>query len=145
MKSFIPILLAAAFLQPLAAFAGGDPAKGAKVFKKCGACHNIGPGATTKVGPELNGVVGRHAGSIADYPYSDAMKNSGLTFDVATLSVYLKSPKAMVPGTLMSFPGLTKEEDIANVIAYLQTFGPDGEPVTPPAGAAPSEPPAPAQ
>lgn len=130
-RSFLPAL-AALVLPMAAAHADGDPAKGAKVFKKCVACHSIGPGATTKVGPELNGVVGRQAGSIAGYNYSDAMTSSGLTFDVPTLTIYLKAPKKLIPGTLMAFAGLSKDGDIANVIAYLRTFGPDGEPVTPP-------------
>jgi cytochrome c len=104
-----------------------DAAAGEKVFLKCKACHQIGEGAKNAVGPVLNGVVGRKAGTYPDYSYSDANKNSGLTWDEATLKEYLKNPRAKVPGTKMIFPGLTKEEDIDNVIAYLKQYGPDGK------------------
>jgi cytochrome c len=104
-----------------------DAALGEKVFQKCKACHQIGEGAKIAVGPVLNGVIGRKAGTYPDYSYSDANKNSGLTWDEATLKEYLKNPRAKVPGTKMIFPGLTKQEDIDNVIAYLKQFGPDGK------------------
>jgi cytochrome c len=104
-----------------------DAAAGEKVFLKCKACHQIGEGAKNAVGPVLNGVVGRKAGTYPDYSYSDANKNSGITWDEATLKEYLKNPRAKVPGTKMIFPGLTKEEDIDNVIAYLKQYGPDGK------------------
>ena len=111
-----------------AARADGDAAAGKQVFKKCHACHNIGEGARNSVGPVLNGVVGRKAGVYSGYHYSDANEHSGLTWDVATLTKYLKNPQAVVPPTKMMFPGLPKEKDIDNVIAYLSTFGPDGKP-----------------
>ena len=104
-----------------------DAALGEKVFLKCRACHQIGEGAKNAVGPVLNGVVGRKAGTYPDYSYSDANKSSGLTWDEATLKEYLKNPRAKVPGTKMIFPGLPKDEDIANVIAYLKQFGADGK------------------
>jgi cytochrome c len=104
-----------------------DAAAGEKVFLKCKACHQIGEGAKNAVGPVLNGVVGRKAGTYPDYSYSDANKNSGITWDEATLKEYLKNPRAKVPGTKMIFPGLTKDEDIDNVIAYLKQYGPDGK------------------
>ena len=106
--------------------AAGDPEKGVSVFNKCRACHRIGPGARTVVGPELNGVVGRKAGSLGDYPYSSAVKASGLTWDEATLAQWLRSPRALVPGTRMTFAGISKDDDIANVIAYLKTFDAQG-------------------
>ena len=104
-----------------------DVAAGEKVFLKCKACHQIGEGAKNAVGPVLNGVVGRKAGTYPGYSYSDANKNSGITWDEATLKEYLKNPRGKVPGTKMLFPGLTKESDIDNVIAYLKQFGPDGK------------------
>ena len=110
-----------------AAFADGDPVKGEQVFKVCKPCHQVGEIAKNFVGPELNGVVGRKAGTVPGYNYSDANKNLGLTWDEATLKKYLKNPREMVPGTKMAFPGLQKEEDIDNVIAYLKQFGPDGK------------------
>jgi cytochrome c len=109
------------------AASAGDAALGEKVFLKCRACHQIGEGAKNAVGPVLNGVVGRKAGSYPDYSYSDANKNSGITWDEATLKEYLKNPRAKVPGTKMIFPGLTKDDDIDNVIAYLKQFGADGK------------------
>jgi len=131
MKFAIAGLVAALLIVPPAAHAAGDADKGKVVFKKCMACHRIGPGAGTLVGPELNGVVGRKSGSIEGYRYSQAMLHAGLTFDEATLTIYLKGPRALVPGTNMTFPGLPKDEDIANVIAYLKTFNADGSPATP--------------
>ena len=104
-----------------------DVAAGEHVFAKCRACHEIGEGAKNNVGPVLNGVVGRKAGVYPDYNYSQANKNSGLTWDEATLHEYLKNPRAKVPDTKMTFPGLTSEKEIDNVIAYLKSFGPDGK------------------
>jgi cytochrome c len=115
----------------LFAFSGAayaqDAAAGEQVFKKCKICHQIGETAKNMVGPVLNGVVGRKAGTIEGYSYSDANKNSGLTWDEATLKVYLKNPREKVPGTKMTFPGLTSQTDIDNVVAYLKQFGPDGK------------------
>ena len=105
----------------------GDPAAGEKVFAKCRVCHQIGEGAKTAVGPELNGVVGRKAGSVPGYSYSTANKSSGITWDEATLKRYLKDPRGVVPGTKMLFPGLSKEKDIDDVIAYLRQFELDGK------------------
>ena len=98
-----------------------DAAAGEKVFMKCRACHQIGEKAKNSVGPALNGIVGRKAGTIANYNYSKANKDSGLTWDEATLTEYLKNPRAKVPGTKMAFPGLRSDAEIANVIAYLKT------------------------
>lgn len=128
MTNFQTYLFAAlALAGSVSAAAAQDAAAGEKVFLKCKACHQIGEGAKNAVGPVLNGVVGRKAGTAADYSYSDANKNSGITWDEATLKEYLKNPRAKVPGTKMIFPGLTKEDDISNVIAYLKQFGPDGK------------------
>jgi cytochrome c len=104
-----------------------DTALGEKVFLKCKACHQIGEGAKNAVGPVLNGIIGRPAGTYPGYSYSDANKSSGITWDVATLRDYLKNPRAKIPGTKMIFPGLPKDEDIDNVIAYLKQFGADGK------------------
>jgi cytochrome c len=117
----------AALIASVGAAAAQDAAAGEKVFAKCKICHQIGEGAKNLVGPALNGVVGRKASTYPDYHYSDANKNSGITWDEATLREYLRDPKAKVPGTKMVFPGLKSDEDIANVIAYLKQFGPDGK------------------
>jgi cytochrome c len=116
-----------ALVAGVSAAAAQDAAAGEKVFAKCKICHQIGENAKNFVGPVLNGVVGRKAGTYPGYNYSEANKTSGITWDEATLKVYLKDPKAKVPGTKMVFPGLTSDEDIANVIAYLKQFGPDGK------------------
>jgi len=113
-------LLSALALAPPAA--AQDAAAGEKVFLKCKACHQIGDNARNMVGPALTGIVGRKAGTYPGYNYSDANKNSGLVWDEATLKIYLKDPKAEVPGTKMTFPGLSSDKDIDNVIAYLKTF-----------------------
>jgi cytochrome c len=107
--------------------AAGDPDAGAQVFKKCFPCHAVGEGAQVKLGPVLNGLIGRKAGSYEGYNYTDANRKSGLVWDEATLATYLKNPKAAIPGTKMIFPGLPKDKDIADLIAYLKQFGPDGK------------------
>jgi cytochrome c len=117
----------AALLASISGAAAQDAAAGEKVFAKCKICHQIGENAKNAVGPVLNGVVGRPAGTYPDYQYSDANKNSGITWDEATLKEYLRDPKAKVPGTKKVFPGLKSDEDITNVIAYLKQFGPDGK------------------
>ncbi len=125
---YLSILGGAALVaSSAAAFAQGNAEAGEKVFAKCKICHQIGENAKSMVGPVLNGVVGRKAGTYPGYNYSEANKNSGLVWDEATLKVYLKNPQAKVPGTKMVFPGLTSETDIDNVIAYLKQFGPDGK------------------
>jgi cytochrome c len=109
-----------------AAFAQ-DTAAGEKVFLKCRPCHQTGEGAKNLIGPVLNGLLGRKAGTIEGYTYSDANKNSGIIWDEATLAEYLKNPRAKIPGTKMVFAGLPKEEEIVSLIAYLKQFGPDGK------------------
>ncbi len=97
-----------------------DAAKGALVFKQnCAICHTIEPGKN-KIGPSLAGVVGRKAGSAPGYSYTDANKNSGITWTEAELDKYLTNPRGVVPGTKMLFAGLKNPEDRKNVIAYLQ-------------------------
>jgi cytochrome c len=108
----------------------GDPEAGATVFKKCMACHKVGPDAKSGVGPSLNGVVGRPAGVYPDYSYSTAMKNSGLIWDELTLTTYLHAPRKLVPGTKMAFPGIKKDQEIADVIAYLRQFDARGQQVS---------------
>lgn len=115
----------------LAAATGGamaqDAAAGARVFNKCRACHMIGPGAKNGVGPELNGVIGRHSGSVEGYSYSEANKKSGLTWDEATFKEYIKNPKAKVPGTKMAFAGLSSQKDIDDLTAFLEQYDKDGK------------------
>ncbi|HRY06645.1 MAG TPA: cytochrome c family protein [Hyphomicrobiaceae bacterium] len=96
-----------------------DATNGANVFKKCKACHDVS--GKNKVGPHLNGVVGRKAGAVEGFKYSDAMKNSGITWNEAELDKYLKDPKADIPGNKMVFVGIKDDADRADLVAYLAT------------------------
>lgn len=118
-------LLAAVAIAPAAR--AQDAAAGEQVFRKCLPCHAVGPGAKNKVGPELNGLDGRHSGSAPGYSYSAANKNSGITWEEATFKEYIKDPRGKIPGTKMMFAGIKKEKDIADLWAYLKQFGPDGK------------------
>jgi cytochrome c len=99
--------------------AAGDATAGKALFQqKCSICHSVDVGVN-KIGPSLHGVVGRKAGSLEGYTYSDAMKNANRTWDEATLSDYLTNPRQKIPGVKMIFAGLPNEQDRENVIAYL--------------------------
>ena len=104
-----------------------DTIAGESSFKKCSVCHAIGEGATNKIGPELNGLDGRKSGSAPDYSYSDANKNSGITWNEAQFKEYIKDPKAKVPGTKMIFPGIKNENEVNNLWAYISQFDADGK------------------
>lgn len=122
------ILTAAVVLAAMAQAAQAqDVAAGEQSFKKCLPCHAIGEGAKNKVGPELNGVDGRHSGTAADYNYSDANKNSGITWNEATFKEYIKDPRAKIAGTKMIFAGIKNEKEVGDLWAYLKQFGPDGK------------------
>lgn len=111
--------------------AAGDPVAGETVFKKCLACHAVGEGAKVKVGPVLNDVFGRVAGTMEGFKYSQPMIDAGaggLVWSVETMVPWLQKPKDVVPGTKMSFAGLKEQADIDNVIAYLLTFSPSYTP-----------------
>ena len=117
-------LAAAAMLATLmagAAQAEGDPALGKTQFNKCAACHSIKPGEN-KIGPSLHGVVGRPSHSIEGFNYSEAMKAYNVTWTDEELSKYLENPRGVVAGTKMIFVGLKKEDERANLIAYLDTL-----------------------
>jgi cytochrome c len=126
MRLLLGVLLAAV---PAIAQAG-DVAAGERVFKRCLVCHMVGPDAQTRVGPVLNGLIGRRAGTYEGFKYTEANKNSGIVWDEATLAKYLKNPRAMIPGTSMTFPGIRKDEEIADLIAYLKQFSADGKPAS---------------
>jgi len=104
-----------------------DVAAGETSFHKCMACHSIGEGAKNKVGPELNGIDGRHSGSAANYSYSDANKNSGITWNKEQFLEYIKDPKAKIPGTKMAFAGIKNEKEANDLWAYISQFGADGK------------------
>jgi cytochrome c len=112
----------AAAEQPIAFYlASADPAKGAETFKKCLACHKEGKGQPNGIGPNLWGVVGSPHAHVPGFAYSDALKSKPGAWDWDALNVWLKSPKAYAPGTKMTFAGLSKPEERANVIAYLNS------------------------
>ena len=118
---------ALAWLWPLAPTTAqqGNAADGADVFKKCRACHDVGPEAKNKVGPMLNDVIGRTAGTVPQFAYSVANKTAGvkgLTWSEESLTKYLEDPRAFMPGTKMAFAGLKDPQDRSDLIAYLKTF-----------------------
>jgi cytochrome c len=103
-----------------------DADKGKQVFNMCSPCHSIGPDAANKIGPELNGLDGRHSGTVPNFDYSDANKNSGVVWNEATFKQYIKSPSAMIPGTKMPFAGIKDEQRVNDLWAYISQFDADG-------------------
>jgi len=121
------MVTAAVIAMSTAAGLAQDAEKGATVFKKyCSPCHRIGPGAQNLVGPELDGLDGRHSGSAANYNYSQANKNSGIVWNEQTFKEYIKDPRTKIPGTKMIFAGVKNEQDINNLWAYLKQFDAQG-------------------
>ena len=104
-----------------------DLAAGETSFKKCLPCHRVGPEAKNLVGPLLNGLDGRKAGTIEGYNYTDANKNSGLTWDEKTFAEYITDPRVKIPGTKMVFAGIKSENEKAALWAYLKQFDKDGK------------------
>jgi cytochrome c len=121
----VPALAAAAALALAGPALAADPANGERLFKQCAACHAIGPDARNDVGPILTGVLGRPMASVEGFAYSKAIREKaaeGLVWDEATLDAYLSKPARWLRGTKMSFAGLAKPEERADVIAYLAQF-----------------------
>jgi cytochrome c len=104
-----------------------DAAAGKTIFNKCMACHAIGEGAQNKVGPQLNGLDGRKSGTAPDYSYSEANKNSGITWNEAQFKEYIKEPKTKIPGTKMSFAGIKNEKDVDDLWAFVSQYDADGK------------------
>jgi cytochrome c len=104
-----------------------DADAGEKTFAQCRACHQVGESAKNAVGPILNGLFGRPAGTVEGYSYSAANKNSGITWDEATFVEYIKDPKKKIPGTKMIYAGLKDEKRIADLVAYLKQFDATGK------------------
>jgi cytochrome c len=122
------LVFGAALVAAMAATASAaDLDNGKSIFNKCRACHQIGETAKNMVGPELNGLFGRKAGSAPGFNYSEANKGSGITWDEPTFREYIKNPKAKIPNTKMVFAGLSDDQDIDDLIAYLKQYGPDGK------------------
>ncbi len=117
-------VLGMAVLTPVAA---QDVENGAEVFKKCRACHQVGENAKNAVGPSLNGLFGRKAGTIEGFNYSEANKTSGVTWDDATFANYIKDPRAAMPGNKMAFAGVKDPEDIKDLTAFLKQYDATGK------------------
>ena len=124
------MITAAAILATSAGVAGAqDVAAGATSFKKCAACHDVGPTAKNKVGPMLNGLDGRKSGTVGGYNYSDANKGSGITWNEESFLDYIKDPKAKIPNTKMAFAGIKNPQQVSDLIAYLKQFDASGKKV----------------
>ena len=105
-----------------------DAAAGEQVFRRlCSPCHDVGPEAKVKLGPPLNGIDGRKAGTFAGYNYSEANKSSGITWNEGDFPTYIRAPMQAMPGTRMAFVGLKNDKDITDLWSYLKQFGPDGQ------------------
>ena len=105
-----------------------DAAAGETVFKRlCSPCHDVGEEARVKLGPPLNGLDGRKAGTMEGFNYSQVNKNSGITWTDETFTKYIRAPMQEMPGTRMAFVGIKNDKDIADLWAYLKQFGPDGK------------------
>ena len=110
------------------ACAAQDLGAGEASFRKCSPCHDVGPEARVKLGPTLNGLDGRHSGTAPGYNYTDANKNSGITWNKDQFLEYIKDPKAKIPGTKMVFAGIKNETEANNLWAYVSSFDKDGKP-----------------
>ena len=119
------IVIASAAASPAAL--AQDVAAGKTSFNKCMACHAVGEGARNKVGPVLNGLSGRKSGTVEGYSYTEANKNSGITWDEASFKDYIKDPKAKIPGTKMVFAGIKNEQEAGDLWAFLAQYDKDGK------------------
>ena len=126
-KLTLSLLVSLASIAAASSARAQDVAAGETSFHKCMACHSIGEGAKNKVGPELNGLDGRKSGTAPDYSYSDANKNSGITWNKDQFLQYITDPKAKIPGTKMIFPGIKNEKERNDLWAYLSQFDKDGK------------------
>lgn len=130
MTRLASVLLAVTMLGTVPSAFAANPARGQRVYGMCFGCHAIGPHPRVKVGPPLDGIIGRRWASYAGYNYSAGLRaggKAGKTWTPATLNAWLKDPSAMVPGTKMHFMGLANPHDRADVIAYLEQFNAKGQ------------------
>jgi cytochrome c len=103
-----------------------DIAAGETSFRKCQVCHDVGENAKNKLGPELDGLNGRKAGSVENFNYSEDLKSSGITWTQETFKEFIKDPRGKIPSTTMLFPGIKDDKELGDLWAYLMQFGPDG-------------------
>jgi cytochrome c len=120
------IVAAALIAASSASGVAQDAQKGKAVFNVCLVCHAISAGAQNKIGPELNGLDGRKAGTVPNFEYSDANKNSGIVWSEATFEDYIKNPAAKIPDTKMTFAGIKNEQQAKDLWAYISQFDADG-------------------
>ena len=123
-----PIFYAFTFIFAATSTASAqDAAAGERVFAQCRTCHQLGETAKNGVGPQLNGIFGRKAGTVEGFAYSPVYKTLDKVWDPENFTVYIKDPRGVTPGTRMVFPGLKDDTQIANVVAYLKQYAPDGK------------------
>jgi cytochrome c len=122
-----PVLTFALLIAITRAASAQDVAAGEVSFRKCLPCHAVGEAAKNKVGPLLNGLEGRKSGTIEGFSYTDANKQSEITWGEASFKEYIRDPRAKIPGTKMVFAGIKNEKEVADLWAYLKQFGPDGK------------------
>jgi cytochrome c len=115
-------MIAFSLLGAVSAAQAGDPAKGKMVFQRCAVCHRVEKAGGNGLGPNLFGIAGRKAGTAADFPYSPAMKNSGITWTTDKLAAYVTHPAQVVPGNRMAFAGISDQGQVGDVVAYLATL-----------------------
>ena len=118
--------MAWALLAPASSAIAQDAAAGERIFAQCRACHQVGPNAKNAVGPVLNGLFGRKAGTAPGYTFSEANKASGIVWDEAHFHDYIQNPRANMPGTNMVYAGLKGDKRISDLIAYLKQFDASG-------------------
>ncbi|MGZ5836692.1 MAG: c-type cytochrome [Xanthobacteraceae bacterium] len=118
-ETLLAIAAATVLISPVMA---QDIDAGERSFRKCTPCHSVGPDASNKLGPVLNGLDGRKSGSVENYSYSDANKNSGITWNETEFLDYITDPKAKIPNTKMIFPGIKTEKERKDLWAYLKQF-----------------------
>ena len=124
MQRWVSLAIGIAIIAGAEPAAAQDAVKGEAVFKRCRACHAVGPNAANKTGPRLNGIAGRKAASVAGFDYSDAMKAraaSGLVWTDANLQGYLQAPDVFLPNGVMAFAGIKDAAQLNDLIAYLKT------------------------
>ena len=123
----VALIAAAGVVLAAAQASAQDGAVGEKVFAKCRACHQVGESAKSAIGPKLNGLFGRKAGTVGGFNYSDANKQSGVLRDEASFASYIQDPRKFMPGAKMVFVGLKSDKEIADITAFLKQFGLDGK------------------
>src|SRR5712675_3271149 len=126
MQMRVALVAAVGLVVSTGAALAQDVAAGESSFRKCAPCHSIGPDATNKVGPLLNGIDGRKSGTVDGFNYSDANKASGITWNEANFKKYIENPAAMVPGTRMAFGGIKDAAEVGNLWTYVNQFKADG-------------------